>query len=678
MQPDYVLDLPNELEAVQEAVGFLIERAQQAGFDQDRLRLNFRVGVTEALVNAMVYGNARDPQKQIHLEADFQDDRVRITVRDEGGGFDPESLPDPTLPRNRDESGGRGVFLIRNLMDDVEFNERGNAVTMTLFRRPSRGARAAEPGVATAVQAAGAGAPIEIPDTLADEIRSVADEYRRYYPGDTVDVWARTTGAWQAVYTTRDGGPAAAEPPDEYTVVRVPGGPELAVAVGEGGAAAAFFARSLELILGYEEEARLAARELAERYEEINLLYSISEILGAVVNLPDAANNILTEVAETLGGRRASIWVHDPARERLVCAASVGSEGSPRSIALDDPHSVTARVFREREAINVERGGDIRRGHEVVSRAQDEAFLSVPITYTPPDAQSRTIGVITLVGRRHHEAFSAGDARLLGAVASQIGAALETQRLMQENVRQERFRRELELAHDLQMKLLPSTREFESRLRVAARCVPADSVGGDFYHLVRLSESRSAVAIGDVASHGFAAALIMALCMSAIAIYARETESPAEVLRYLHRALVSELQTTEMHMALWYGVVDLEEQRVTYANAGHPHAFILRGDGSRVRLSATNPPLGLVPLQDYGEAVVDWDPEGDLVCLFTDGLSNAFGTQGSPEGEDGLLDRIAALRDRSGEDILAQVFVEASQKRIDTPPDDRTALLIRG
>lgn len=512
---------------------------------------------------------------------------------------------------------------------------------------------------------------------LAGEVRTVADEYLRLFPERQVHVWLRENGSWADVYSST-GDAAGREPPPRHALVTTPTGRELALDVGEGGPALGFFARTLELILAYEEEARLAARELAERYEEINLLYTISEILGSVVNLPDAATKILTEVADTLGGRRASIWVLDAESDRLRRAASVGEEGAPPYIAVDDPVSVTARVFREREAMNVERGTEVPRREERGSKEHDEAFLSVPITYTPPEGESRTIGVITLVGRRHHERFSAGDARMLAAVASQIGAALETQRLMQENVRQQRFARELELAHDLQMKLLPPTDEASGRLRISARCAPADSVGGDFYHLIRLGEARTAVVIGDVSSHGFAAALIMALSMSAIGIYARETDQPAEVLRHLHHALMTELESTEMYMTLWYGVIDADEGTVTYANAGHPHAFLLRADGTRERMAATNPPLGLIPLPEYGVGRLEWDPADDIVVLYTDGLSGAFAPRGKTDGEQALLDHIHELRDRPGEEIVAQVFAEADRTRNQVPADDRTALIIRG
>ena len=512
--------------------------------------------------------------------------------------------------------------------------------------------------------------------TLAQEIGRVADQYRRTFPERKVRVWARDGAEWSSVYSTEDGEDGVPGPSSASLIT--PAGLELALEVDDQGPAREFFSRALEMILAYEEEARSAAREIAERYEEINLLYSISEVLGSVVSLPAAAQKILTEVAETLGGQRASLWVHDERTDRLVLAASVGVGRTPESIAVDDPWSVTARVFRDHAPLNVERGTRIERGHEKVEMPTEEAFVSVPISYTPPEGETRIIGVITLVGRVHHERFSAGDARLLAAVASQVGAALETQRLMEESVRRQRFQRELELAHDLQMKLLPSTDDFRGPIEIEARCAPADSVGGDFYHLVRLSDTRCVVVIGDVSSHGFAAAMIMALTMSAIGIYARESDRPGEVLRHLHRALMTELESTEMYMSIWYGVVDVDARTITYANAGHPHAFVLRADGSRERMEATNPPLGLLPLSEYGEAVISWQPGQDLILLYTDGLSDAL-AGGQAAAETTLLDRVAAMREQPSEAILARIFADADNGNgTDLPPDDRTALIIRG
>lgn len=138
MQADYILELPNDIRAIEHAVDFLATRCREAGFRGGRLRLNFRVGVTEAITNAMLYGSRNDPTKRVRVEAVVGPDAVVVRVTDRGHGFDPNTVPDPTLPDNITRSGGRGIFLIRQLMDEVEFNESGTSITMILFGDPQR------------------------------------------------------------------------------------------------------------------------------------------------------------------------------------------------------------------------------------------------------------------------------------------------------------------------------------------------------------------------------------------------------------------------------------------------------------------------------------------------------------------------------------------------------------
>jgi serine/threonine-protein kinase RsbW len=129
-----ILEIPSDLQVIEQTVAFLVQCCRQHDFCDSRLTLNFRVGVTEAIANAILYGNNLDPQKRVRVEVEFQEARVVVAVADEGGGFDPETVPDPTLPENLERPGGRGVFLIRQLMDEVDFGERGNTVRLVLHR----------------------------------------------------------------------------------------------------------------------------------------------------------------------------------------------------------------------------------------------------------------------------------------------------------------------------------------------------------------------------------------------------------------------------------------------------------------------------------------------------------------------------------------------------------------
>lgn len=131
---EFVLELPSDPDVIEGAVSYLVERLESFAFQGPRVNLNFRVGVTEALANAVLYGNASDPAKSVRIEVVLDRNCVSLQVEDEGGGFNPDSVDDPTLPPNIERPGGRGIFLIRQLMDEVEFNERGNCVRMRLFR----------------------------------------------------------------------------------------------------------------------------------------------------------------------------------------------------------------------------------------------------------------------------------------------------------------------------------------------------------------------------------------------------------------------------------------------------------------------------------------------------------------------------------------------------------------
>lgn len=134
---EFVLELPSDPRVIEGAVTYLVSRCRTLDYSGSRLNLNFRVGVTEALANAMLYGNRSDAGKAVRVVVSLTATRVVVAVTDEGRGFDPEAVPDPTLPQNLQRPGGRGLFLIRELMDEVEFNEEGNEVRLTLLRDPS-------------------------------------------------------------------------------------------------------------------------------------------------------------------------------------------------------------------------------------------------------------------------------------------------------------------------------------------------------------------------------------------------------------------------------------------------------------------------------------------------------------------------------------------------------------
>lgn len=453
---------------------------------------------------------------------------------------------------------------------------------------------------------------------------------------------------------------------------------------GRGRVNARALAKTVAALLEAEHETQAVAAELSARYEEIDLIYTISEVLGHTIRLSDAAARILREVSDVVGARRATLLAVDESRKVLRIVAAQGmnaSEAEP--IEVDDPSSIAARVFREGRILSYNppaagEPGSARGDAGDGSRSyRGYAYLSVPVLYARPGGPSRPIGVINFTDRIGGDAFTTGDRKLVAAIANQIGAALANARLVSRDLEQQRLRRELELARDLQLKLLPSPLVIAARADVAARCRPAEVVGGDFYNLMRLTGDRVGVMIGDVSSHGFGAALIMALAMSASGIHAEAAASPSEVITKLEESLADELHKTEMFLTLFYAVIDAAAGKLVYANAGHPQAFVVRPDGTPCRLEATRPPLGL-GAGGTTDAELPWARRADTLCLFTDGISDATSLRGIRFGEERVLGHVSRMRGRSTLDVLNAVTTEldAFTEGAD-PADDRTIVLLR-
>lgn len=126
------LDVPSDLEYVGPAVELIAERFRRGILSPRRVRFNLRTALAEALANAIAYGNRLDPSRHVRVRVEAGREAVRIAVTDDGDGFDPAAVPDPTLPAHLEREDGRGLYVLRSLVDRVDFNEKGNTIWLTL------------------------------------------------------------------------------------------------------------------------------------------------------------------------------------------------------------------------------------------------------------------------------------------------------------------------------------------------------------------------------------------------------------------------------------------------------------------------------------------------------------------------------------------------------------------
>jgi serine/threonine-protein kinase RsbW len=129
------LRLPSDVNCIEEAVELVTRHCLAGHHATQTIRFRLRVVLSEAISNAIVRGNCEDRTKWVEVRAELVPDSIRVYVTDEGPGFDPAAVPEPIRPEQLDEARGRGLFLIRKLVDAVQFNEQGNSICMIL-RRP--------------------------------------------------------------------------------------------------------------------------------------------------------------------------------------------------------------------------------------------------------------------------------------------------------------------------------------------------------------------------------------------------------------------------------------------------------------------------------------------------------------------------------------------------------------
>jgi serine phosphatase RsbU (regulator of sigma subunit) len=251
----------------------------------------------------------------------------------------------------------------------------------------------------------------------------------------------------------------------------------------------------------------------------------------------------------------------------------------------------------------------------------------------PLVSQGELIGLLNLGPRLSQQEYSADDRKLLNDLATQTAPAVRVAQLVrqqqQEAQQRERIEQELRVARLIQQTLLPKAVPELGGWDVAALYRPAREVGGDFYDFLEFEDGRLGIVVGDVTDKGVPAALVMATTRTMLRAAAQRLDSPGEVLRRVNDVLHPDIPPN-MFVTCLYAILDPENGRLHYANAGHDLPYLRHHDGAS-ELRATGMPLGLMPGMDYEEkeAVLE---AGDSVLFYSDGLVEAHDPRGEMFG----------------------------------------------
>ena len=289
-------------------------------------------------------------------------------------------------------------------------------------------------------------------------------------------------------------------------------------------------------------------------------------------------------------------------------------------------------------------------------------------------------GAVVLGPRLSEESYSREDRRLLASVASQTGIALENIRLAEqiaERIEVERHTaQEMEFARQVQGRLFPQKLPPLSTIEYAGRCVQARQVGGDYYDFLSLGSGRMGIVLADIAGKGISGALLMANLQANLrSQYAVALENLPQLLESVNQ-LFFESTDDHSYATLFFADYDDSSRRLRYVNCGHLPPLLLRADGGMERLSATATVLGLFEKWECTTAELELAP-GNMLVLYSDGVTEAVNAAGEEFGESRLLDTLKSRFDLPVESLLQAVVDAVQQFRSGEQQDDITLVVAR-
>lgn len=400
------------------------------------------------------------------------------------------------------------------------------------------------------------------------------------------------------------------------------------------------------------------------------LVEAVRKVSGSL-DLDEVLDTIFHSIKELLDYSAAVICVIDPHSHALLESKTYGYP--PQSIRDDFLASGSGIIGWVIKNGRGEIVNDVKSDTRYVKvRAETHSEIAAPIIR----ADGQVIGVVNLEADWVN-GYDERDLELLTMFASLASSAIDHTMLHREVMRQRRVESELELARKVVEELLPRSFPIIEGFDIYGTTIPVREVGGDYLDLIVSLSDRLGVLVADVSGKGLAAALIMVTFRAYFHATVINELAMRVVMARVNR-LVHEATNGDRFITTFYGLIDPENKRLLYINAGHNPPLLLHADGTSELLAHSGLPLGIFEDSRYSESVVDFR-SGDVLVLYTDGVVEAMNAR-DEEFELRRLEEVVRLAaDRRAYEI-AQAITSAVNDYsfdVDGPEDDLTVLIIK-
>lgn len=410
---------------------------------------------------------------------------------------------------------------------------------------------------------------------------------------------------------------------------------------------------------------RDAKREAMER----ELLYEVGKKLSSTLNLDEALKMICDTLKKVVDFSAIGIFLIDENKGEVSSVYSEGYDSNAdQYIKLKVGQGLVGWVAENRDPVIVD---DVTK--------DDRYFAGDPETKSelvaPIEIDNRVIGVINLESPRV-KAYDKRSLELLKAFASQAALTIERAKLHDRMLESRRIEEQLSIARHIQLSFIPKSDPEIAGYDVSGVNFPSGEVGGDYYDFIDIVRGQTGIAIADVSGKGIPAALIMASFRASLIAEIRNNYAIRTICRKVNNLLYESLER-ENYVTAFYGVLDSKNDILTFSNCGHNRPILLRRDGGVELLAEGGLALGIVDDTEYEERPISIRP-GDIVLMYTDGVTEVEGADGVQFGEEHLVSLLRANAALSSREIHQALYQEIRNfARPDHVFDDVTMVVVK-
>lgn len=414
------------------------------------------------------------------------------------------------------------------------------------------------------------------------------------------------------------------------------------------------------------------AQRMLEMYEG---LFEANAAVTSSLDRDEVLHLVMTKAKELLNAEAASIFLLDEKTDELVLVVSTNIAPEDKNqIRFPKGLGVAGWVAQHGKPVVTR---DIQSDPRFYTGIQDKTgFHTTSYLCVPLLTQERVIGTAQVLNRKSGDTFSEDELHIMEGFARQAAIALENARLHEEELAKKRIEEELQLAHKIQLDLLPKNAPDADGYEIAGVSLPSRWVGGDYYDYIRLDNERMLLVIADVSGKGAPAALLMSTIQAVLKSATSLNLPLAELVVHLNRYLCRN-SANDKFATCFFAVLNHQEHSLEYINCGHNPPFLIKKNGGMEPLKEGGLILGIIEKADFAPGIVEMLP-GDILLLYTDGVTEAHNAEREMYEEHRLLRLLSSLQNIHPAEIIQNIHKEVLAFAFENQPeDDITMVCVR-